>query len=43
MPFSSSAIFLLLFYLFHISKMFPSEDFVIMGNKKKLLGVRSSE
>ena len=31
MPFSASAV---LFYLFHICKTFPFEDFFIQGNKQ---------
>ena len=39
-PFSASAI---LFHLFHISKVFPFEDFFHLGKQKKLLGVRLGE
>ena len=42
MPFSASAVFL--FYLFHISKTFPFEDFFHpRKQQQKLLGVRSGE
>ena len=41
MPFRASGI--VLFHLFHMGKTFPFEDFLIQGNKKKLLGKKSGE